>query len=29
MRKILAYTIGVYMNKQLGRSLLQLEGLVG
>ena len=29
MRKILAHTIGVYMNRQLGRPLLQLEGLVG
>ena len=29
MRKILAHTIGIFLNKDLGRSLLQFEGLVG
>jgi hypothetical protein len=29
MRKILAHTIGIYLNSLLGRPLLQLEGLVG
>jgi hypothetical protein len=29
MRKILAHTIGMFLNKELGRPLLQLEGLVG
>jgi hypothetical protein len=29
MRKILAHTIGIFLNKELGRPLLQLEGLVG
>lgn len=29
MRKILAHTIGIFLNKNLGRPMLQLEGLVG
>jgi len=29
MRKILAHTVGIFLNKKLGRPLLQLEGLVG
>ena len=29
MRKILAHTIGIFLNKDLGRPLLQFEGLVG
>jgi len=29
MRKILAHTVGVYINTQIGRAPLQLEGLVG
>ena len=29
MRKILAHTIGMFLNKELGRPILQLEGLVG
>ena len=27
-RKVLAHTIGVFLNRQLGRAPLQLEGLI-
>ena len=27
-RKVLAYTLGIFMNRQIGRSDLQFEGLI-